>query len=167
MKQLARVTDSSRVLKKMEEAGKVQCIIDSNVFAQNQRSGCQNVISIHGSVYENQCPQCGKKYTMEEIRDGEKIPRCAECGRVIRPGVLLFGEMMDSQVMSEASRQIERAETLILLGTTMESEVYSKYIDYFEGNHLIIIHKERHHKDQKADLVFIDAPENVLTKLGF
>lgn len=167
LKQQAEVTETSYVLKKLEDAGKVHCIIDSNIFAQNQRGGCRNVISLHGSIYQNQCPHCGKKYTMEEIRDGEKIPRCSECGRVIRPGVLLFGEMMDSQVMSEASRQIERADALILLGTTMESEVYSKYIDYFEGKYLVIIHKERHYMDEKADLVFIDDPKNVLPKLGY
>ena len=42
-------------------------------------------------------------------------------------------------IMSEASRQIEQAEVLLLLGTAMNSEVYSKYINHFEGRYLVVI----------------------------
>lgn len=85
LNQPAKVTETSLTLKKLEEEGKIHCIIDSNIFEQTQRAGCKNVISLHGSIYKNQCPHCGKQYTMEEIRDGAKIPRCDACGRVIRP----------------------------------------------------------------------------------
>lgn len=161
------VTETSYILKKMEDEGMVHCIIDSNICEQIERGGCKNVIDLHGSIYRNQCPHCKQEYSMEYVRDSERIPVCEKCGRAIRPGVLLFGEMIDSQVMSEASRQIERADALILLGTTMESEVYSKYIDYFEGEYLVIIHKEEHHSDHNADLVICGNPKDVLSQLDF
>ena len=102
---------------------------------------------------------------MEYIRDSEKIPRCENCGRVIRPGVTLYGEMLDSLVMSEATRQVEQAEVLMLMGTSMESEVFS--IKCFEGSKIVLIHNEETLMDEKADLVIIDEPKNVLPRLGF
>ena len=164
---IPQITESAYVAARMEAAGKLQCIIDSNVYDLPQRGGCKHVISLHGSIYHNQCPHCGREYPMEYIRDCEKIPRCENCGRVIRPGVSLYGEMLDSSIMSEATRQVEQAEVLMLMGTSMESEVFSKYVRYFEGKKLVIIHKDEHFMDEKADLVILDEPKNILPRLGF
>ena len=160
-------TESAYAAARMEQAGKLQRIIDANIFEQPQRGGCRNVISLHGSIYQNSCPHCKRAYSMEYVRDSGKIPRCESCGRVIRPGVMLFGEMMDSTLMSEATRQIESAEVLLLLGTSISSEVFSKYVRYFEGSKLVIVHREPHDLDERADLVILDEPKNVLSKLGF
>ena len=160
-------TESAYAAAKMEQAGKLQCIIDGNIFEQPQRGGCRNVIPLHGSIYRNACPHCRKTYSMEYVRDSGKIPRCEDCGRVIRPGVMFFGEMMDSTLMSEATRQIESAEVLLLLGTSMDSDVFSKYVKYFDGGKLVIIHKNHHDLDEKADLVILDEPKILLSKLGY
>lgn len=167
LKKPAKVTETARALKKMEEAGKLQCIIDSNIYQQMKCGGCKNVIALHGSIYENTCPHCGKIYSMEYMRDSEKIPRCESCGTVIRPGVKLFGEMMNSTIMSEASSQVEQADVLLLLGTSVASEVYSKYLNHFEGRYLILIHKERQFLDERADLLILEEPRKVLEKLKF
>lgn len=164
---IPQVTESAYAAARMEAAGKLQCIIDSNIYDLPQRGGCKNVISLHGSIYHNQCPHCKRQYPMEYIRDSRKIPICESCGRVIRPGVMLFGEMMDSFLMSEATRQVEQAEVLILAGTGLASEVFSKYVRYFEGRKLVIIHKDAHFMDEKADLVIIEEPKNILPRLGF
>ena len=104
---------------------------------------------------------------MEYMRDSEIIPRCESCGTVIRPGVKLFGEMMNSTIMSEASSQVEQADVLLLLGTSVASEVYSKYLNHFEGRYLILIHKERQFLDERADLLILEEPRKVLEKLKF
>ena len=141
---IPQITESAYVAARMEAAGKLQCIIDSNVYDLPQRGGCKNVIALHGSIYHNQCPHCGRQYSMEYIRDSKKIPRCESCGRVIRPGVTLYGEMLDSTIMSEATRQVEQAEVLMLMGTSMESEVFSKYVRYFEGKTQMEVAAEIH-----------------------
>ena len=56
---------------------------------------------------------------------------------------------------------------LLLLGTTMQSEVFSNYIRYFNGKDLVIIHKESHFSDKGADLVILDEPGRVLDQLGY
>ena len=81
---------------------------------------------------------------MDYIKNSSKVPLCEACSRVIRPQVALYGEMMDSRLMTRATKEIENADVLVLLGTTLDSELFSKYIKYFEGSNLIIIHKEYH-----------------------
>ena len=73
---IPQITESAYVAARMEAAGKLQCIIDSNVYDLPQRGGCKNVIALHGSIYQNHCPHCGRQYSIEYIRDSKKIPRC-------------------------------------------------------------------------------------------
>ena len=56
----------------LEEKGLFQTIITRRVFGLPERAGCKNVINLHGSVYENYCPHCGKKYPVEYIRQAEE-----------------------------------------------------------------------------------------------
>lgn len=63
--------------------------------------------------------------------------------------------------------EINRAEVLLLLGTNLNSEVFSHYIKYFQGKYLVIIHQRSHYLDDNADMVFIDQPKNILSRLGY
>ena len=69
--------------------------------------------------------------------------------------------------MTRTTEEIGKAEVLLLLGTTLNSDVFSHYIRYFSGKHLILIHKAEHYTDNKADLIIIDEPCNVLCQLGY
>lgn len=167
LKKPPMVTDSGRVLAAMEKAGKLGCIITENIFQMKEQSGCKNVINLHGSIYFNQCPRCKKQYSMEEVRDARKVPLCSSCGIPIRPMVSLYGEMVDSQLMTRTSREIAKAQVLLLLGTSLDSEVFGNYIKYFQGGTLVIIHQHSRNQDGKADLLFLDNPMNILSKLGY
>jgi len=160
-------TESGAALAAMEKAGKLQHMITANIYELGQRAGCHNVINLHGSVYKNRCLHCGRQYPMEYVRDARGIPVCDTCGGAIRPEVALFGEMVDSRLMRDTCTEIEKAEVLLVLGTTLESEVFGSYIRYFNGKYLVVIHQREHHSDGKADLVIIDQPRNVLCKLGY
>lgn len=151
----------------MERAGKLQCIATQNLFEQEQRAGCRNVINLHGSVYENRCAHCGRSYSIRDILNARGIPVCSVCEAVIRPQVTLFGEMVDSRVMTKTTEEIERADVLLVLGATLRSEVFSNYLRYFSGNHLVVIHREEHFLDKQASLVILDSPGNVLQQLKY
>lgn len=160
-------TGSGPALAAMEKAGKLKCIISSNVYDLSQRAGCKNVINLHGSIYDNKCPRCGKKYPVEYILKAKRVPICETCNVPVRPLISLFGEMIDSQKMTKATVEIDKADTLMLLGTNIDSEVFYQYIKYFKGKRMVIIHQKAHFKDRTADLVIIDQPKNVLPKLGY
>ncbi len=164
---IPRETASAGALADMERAGKLQCIIDTNVYEQMERAGCRNVVNLHGSIYKNQCPRCKRMYPMSYIRESKRVPLCEDCNVAIRPLVSLTGEMVDSQNMTRTTQEIGRADVLLLLGTTLASEVFKQYVKYFSGRYLVVIHKEAHYTDTEADLLIMDYPMNVLPLLHY
>lgn len=160
-------TASGRAMAAMEKAGRLQYSIDSNIYDLLGRGGCKNVINLHGSMYENQCPHCKKMYPLSYIIHAKRVPLCETCNIPVRPLVSLFGEMVDSQKMTRTTEEITRADTLLLLGTTLASEVFGQYIKYFKGRNLVIIHHQEHYLDKEASLVILDRPKNVLSLLNY
>lgn len=167
LKKMPKETETAKILAAMENAGDLQCVITANYFGAGAAAGIRNILDIHGTVHENHCPRCGRKYSMEYIRDCKGVPLCEDCKAVIRPDINLFGEMVDSSLITKVTEEVERAETLLLVGTTLKSDVYANYIRYFRGKHLVLIHDTPHFDDYKADLVIIDQPKNVFRKLGY
>ncbi|MGN0405400.1 MAG: Sir2 family NAD-dependent protein deacetylase [Bariatricus sp.] len=157
--------DSPRKLAELENSGMINCIVTGNIYNLSGRAGCRNVINLHGNIYDNRCPHCRREYSIDYIKDQDRVPRCESCGSVIRPKVSLFGDMLDGQLIARTATEIEKADVLLILGTTLDSDVFHNYIKYFDGSRLIIIHKEPHLKDRYADLVIYDEPKNVLNAL--
>lgn len=160
-------TASGPALAAMEAAGKLQCVVDSNIYDKARRGGCRHVINLHGSIYENQCPRCKKKFPLSYIMDCKRVPICETCNIAVRPLISLVGEMVDSQNMTRTTEEITKADVLLLLGTSLASEVFRQYIKYFSGSSLVIIHNEEHYLDKEAELTILDRPMNVLGKLGY
>lgn len=160
-------TEAGPALLAMEQAGKLQYIITGNVYAKAEKAGCKHVLNLHGSIYDNRCPRCGKTYPVEYMINASHIPVCEVCNIPVRPMVSLYGEMTDSQRMTKATEEIGKADTLLLLGTTLDSDVFSQYIKYFQGRWLVIIHQNEHYRDHAANLLILDQIRNVLPKLGY
>ena len=99
--------------------------------------------------------------------DDDTYTLCDECNVPVRPMISLIGEMVDSQNMTQTTEEITKSDTLLLLGTTMASEVFRQYIKYFSGRSLVIIHKAPHYSDKEATMVILDHPMNVLPLLGY
>lgn len=164
---IPRQTESTDALAAMERAGKLQCLITANVYSLAVRAGIKNVVELHGNIYHNKCSRCGQEYAMEYVRDSHGVPLCSSCQGVVRPGINLFGEQIDAGAIERTSEEIEKAEILLVLGTTLRSEVFGSYIRYFGGRKMVVIHEREDHEDYKADLVILDQPRNVLPLLGY
>lgn len=119
-------SESCYALKKLEDAGKIQCILSDNIFDLEKRAGCSNVLSLRGSIYQNRCPKCGQEYPMEYIRDSKKTPRCRNCNNVVRPGVTLYrrtaGQPSDftGSDRSRKSRSASFARNKIIFGCVLK-----------------------------------------------
>lgn len=162
LRHMPEVTASAEILAKMEEKGMLQCLITANVFSVEKRAGVRHALELHGSVYRNKCSRCGTEYPMEYVRDAKGVPVCSRCKAPVRPQIVLFGEMVDATMITRTTEEIERADVLLVLGTTLKSDVFASYIRYFNGRYLVLIHDEAHYEDHKADLVILDQPKNVL-----
>jgi len=157
--------DAFKALAALEKRGSLKTIITTAIYSLPYRAGCKNVIELYGSIYNNYCGHCWKKYTVDYIRNSVKVPTCDECHSGVRPGVFLYGEMIDNQVMTKAMEEISKSDTLMISGGNLSSPNIKIFLSYFKGNKLVIINEEPHHSDEKAQLVIYDRVDNVLPEI--
>ena len=143
-------------LARAEEAGKLDCVITQNIDGLHQAAGSKRVFELHGSIHRNFCTRCHKFYSLGHITGSTGVPRC-ECGGVIKPDVVLYGEGLDNAVVNGALHAISKADTLIIGGTSLVVYPAASLINYFNGKHLVVINKGATSADAKAELV-IKAP---------
>ena len=151
-------------LKKLEDTGKLKTIITQNINGLHQKAGSKNVDEIHGSIYKNYCIKCNREYTAEYVFNSIGIPRC-ECGEIIKPNVVLYGEILPNIAYSNAEYNICKADMLIIAGTSLTVQPAAGLVNLFNGKHLVIINKETTPYDNKAELVINDSLKNVFSKL--
>ena len=109
--------------------------------------------------------RCGRKYSVEHIMDPANcegsIPKCT-CGGVIKPEVVLYEEALDGDCMDGALKAIQKADTLIIGGTSLVVYPAAGFVRYFRGNNLVLINKQATGFDSNADLVIHDSIGKVM-----
>ena len=125
-------------------------------------AGSKNVIELHGSVHRNYCEKCHKFYDLEYIVKSEGVPRCQECGGIVKPDVVLYEEALDDENMSRALDYISQADTLIIGGTSLVVYPAAGLIRYFRGRKLVVINMSPTQSDRNADLLIADKIGDVL-----
>ena len=149
----AKPNAAHRKLYELEQADKLRGIVTQNVDGLHKAAGNIRVYEIHGNVHENYCMDCNASYPMEAILQAEGIPRCRECGGVIRPNVTLYGEPLEKYVCIGAIREISNADTLIVAGTTLAVEPAASFIGHFRGRNLVVLNREPIPAEDQATLV--------------
>ena len=153
-------------LARLEEEGRLEGIITQNIDGLHQKAGSRNVQEIHGTTLRNYCVFCRKEYDADFIFDSpDPVPRCTECGEMVRPDVTLYGEVLPSPAYDNALDLVNRADCLIIGGTSLEVGSAAQLAHKFHGKYLIIINKGRTRLTGKADLVFRDSIGKVLGAL--
>mgnify|MGYP002861040966 CR=1 FL=1 len=128
-------------------------------------AGSKRVYELHGSVLRNSCRRCREKYSLDFILDESNcrrgVPICPKCGAVIKPDVVLYGEGLDSDCISNSVRAISEADMLIIGGTSLVVYPAAGFVEYFErgrpGHTLALINMSATAQDQWADIL-INAP---------
>lgn len=75
-------------------------------------------IELHGAIARDRCNRCGVGAPGEPL--GDALPRCAHCGGMRRPDVVLFGEALDGASLARAQSMATRADLCLVIGTTAE-----------------------------------------------
>lgn len=149
---------------KLESQGKLLGVITQNIDGLHTKAGSKLVYEIHGSIYRNYCDSCGKKYDQNAIFNSTGIPSC-ECGGIIRPDVVLYGETLPEKEFMESLRIIREADLLIVAGTSLTVFPASGMIREFSGKNLVYINRDRAEDESEFDLVIHDDFQNVFPKL--
>lgn len=153
-----------KYLAKLEKQGILKSIITQNIDGLHQKAGSTNVLELHGSILNNYCTKCHKKINANEVFSTNDIPHC-KCGGIIKPDVVLYEEPLNENIIANAIKEIEKADVLIVAGTSLVVYPASSFIHYFKGKHLIIINNEITPLDNKADLIIHDDISNVFQYL--
>lgn len=153
-----------KYLKELEKSGKLKTIITQNIDGLHQKAGSNCVLELHGSIYRNYCMNCLKKYDASYVFNSKNIPKC-ECGGIIKPDVVLYEETLNDSIVEGSIRAIEKADMLIVAGTSLTVYPASGLINYFHGKYLVIINNDETTYDSRANLVIHDSLKNVFSKL--
>lgn len=144
-------------LAKLEREGKCRAVVTQNIDGLHQAAGSRTVYELHGSTLRNYCTRCGKFYPVRFIEaaagHGDGVPRCGDCGGVVKPDVVLYEEGLDEATMENAVRAIAAADTLIVGGTSLAVYPAAGLLRYFRGQTLVVINKQPTPADGMANLV--------------
>lgn len=141
-------------LAKLEEAGKVKAVITQNIDGLHQKAGSRNVLELHGSIYRNYCVSCKKFFDLDYIlSSSDLVPKCDECGSIIKPDVVLYEEPLDPDVLEDSITYISEADCLIVIGTSLVVYPAAGLIEYYRKNKLIMINKTPTPYDWKANII--------------
>lgn len=160
----AQPNAAHRKLAELERAGKLTGLITQNIDGLHRQAGSRLVYELHGSVHENHCIECGRFYGLDYILGCEGVPRCASCGGVVKPSVVLYGEPLDHYVSTGACREISRCDLLLVAGTSLTVEPAASMLAYFRGGYrrLAVINREETQADGRASLVIHDDVSKVM-----
>ena len=95
---------------------------------------------------------CCTHYALDYIMEHTPIP-CCSCGGIVRPDVVLYEESLDPATIEGAVAAIRAADTLIIGGTSLIVYPAAGLIDYFRGEHLVLINKSETRADRRAALI--------------
>ena len=103
-------------LAELEAMGLLQHVITQNIDGLHRKAGSRNVTEIHGSLREIFCVRCGKEYCAPQVPEG--TPPLCDCGGVLKPNTVLFGESLPPQALETAWRQAGTCKVMLVIGTS-------------------------------------------------
>jgi len=113
-----------RVLVELERRGVLDAVVTQNIDMLHRKAGTRELIEVHGTISTSSCLECGAQVELEEVRarqaDGpDGVPRC-DCGRPLKPDVVLFGELLPSGALERAAELAAEADVLLCVGSSLE-----------------------------------------------
>lgn len=164
----AEPNDGHRALAELEERGLVRAVVTQNVDGLHQQAGSREVVEVHGSVCEAECIHCRVRVPMEDAVASLPLPPCPECGEILKPGVVMFGELLPAQAIDRAQALAAEAGLLLVVGSSLEvhpvAALPGTTLD--SGGALAIVNRGGTPWDSKAELVLDAAAGQTLRGLA-
>jgi NAD-dependent deacetylase len=108
----------------LERRGLIRGVVTQNVDRLHRRAGSSNVIEVHGSIEWSVCPECGGRTSLERvlemIAEHPGAPECPACIAPLKPDVVLFGEMLPEDAISDAYALAAEADLIVCVGSSLE-----------------------------------------------
>lgn len=108
------------VLGWMEQNNLLSSVITQNIDNLHQEGGNRNVLEFHGTYVKMECTSCGKEYNVQDVSLDDEVPTCEECGGLLKPAFIFFGEAIPEPAGSQSFKETEITDLMIVVGTTGE-----------------------------------------------
>jgi NAD-dependent deacetylase len=93
-------------------------LVTQNVDGLHRVAGSTNIIELHGSIHEARCLSCRAIRTLDQLPKNERPPSCPECSDLMRPNVVLFGEMLDESTILTSCEKASGCDACLVVGTS-------------------------------------------------
>jgi NAD-dependent deacetylase len=102
-------------LAELERESRVEAVITQNIDGLHTRAGSRQVIEVHGSIRTATCLECGEQVPLDPA-----APNCPKCRAILKPDVVMFGELLPAEAMERATELVRRAGMLLVVGSSLE-----------------------------------------------
>ena len=113
----AQPNDCHKGLARLEELGKLQTIITQNIDGLHQMAGSTDVIEFHGTFASQRCMECNTHIETRRVDISEIPPRC-NCGGILRPNAVFFGEMIPQDALWRSRQVATDCDVMLVIGTS-------------------------------------------------
>jgi len=161
-----------RAIAELEQLGKLDCVITQNVDGLHQKAGNSEdrVLQLHGTMQWVKCIGCGERHRFEEVKQwiegGVEVPECLQCGGILKPDAVFFGEAMPVWETEEAARRSGSCDLCIVIGSTLVVYPAGLMPQYAvnAGAKLVIINDGETALDHVADVRIAARAGEVMTR---
>jgi NAD-dependent deacetylase len=116
----AEPNEGHRALAELEERGWIDAVITQNIDRLHERAGTRRLVEVHGSIRTSSCLDCGAVVQFDEVVELLPVPACHVCGRVLKPDVVMFGELLPEAAIEQAAQLACEARLLLVVGSALE-----------------------------------------------
>ena len=159
-------------LAELERIGVIKAVLTQNIDELHRKAGSQRVLELHGSVRQATCTRCGRQVPSADlwpafVASGE-LPYCPACHGLLKPDVVLFGELLPMGVLLEAQDEAERCDVMMVAGSSLEvypaAELPRRAIQH--GAKLILVNYQPTDMDACATVVIHEDVAVILPQIA-
>ncbi|MNO76198.1 NAD-dependent protein deacetylase [compost metagenome] len=163
----ARPNSAHKLLADLELRGQLSAVVTQNIDGLHQMAGNRHVLELHGSIHRNYCMDCGRFHNLDEVMSSSGIvPSCKECGGIVKPDVVLYGESLDDEVIQKSVKAIAEADLLLIGGTSLTVQPAAHFVTYYQGDKTVLLNASSTAYDHRADLLITEPIGAVLAEVS-
>jgi len=147
--------------------GLLKAVVTQNIDDLHWKAGSKRVLEIHGTMREATCLKCHRviptQGLIERFIETGEIPMC-QCGGMLKPNIVLFGERLPKRVLLEAWGEAERCDLMLVVGSSLEMAPASEIplVARRYGAKVVIVNYQETYLDDLADVVIREDVAEVL-----
>jgi NAD-dependent deacetylase len=156
----------------LEARGRLQAVVTQNIDGLHQKAGSHEVLELHGHVREATCTRCYRVVStgnfLDDFLASSDVPRCPECGGVMKPNVVLFGEQLPVGAFNAARAHVRRADLLLVAGSHLDVMPASQLplLVHEGGGRIIVVNLTPTYVDEVAEVVVHADVAEVLPRIA-